>query len=151
MKYDKQGIKSTGLNLVYEADNKGNITVEYGSQDRDSPYAHGIYSISQLRLCPWIRWISSQNLGSMADDCPESRIFSWGYDTQVTKRWRPAAKHSIWTHATDLLNFLAGYRENDRTSGRKLVFVAHSLGGIIVKHVSVILLSMSHKLLLVSL
>ncbi|KAK5745109.1 hypothetical protein LTR17_001560 [Elasticomyces elasticus] len=63
--------------------------------------------------------------------CGEVRILSWGYDTVVTKAYKPTTKNNIFAHAGNLLAAL----EREQVAGRPLVFVAHSLGGIIVKEV----------------
>jgi hypothetical protein len=66
-------------------------------------------------------------------ECKEARILTWGYDTKVTKGYAGAVnKSNIFAHAKDFLFAL----DRDHTPNRPLVFVAHSLGGILVKEVS---------------
>lgn len=60
---------------------------------------------------------------------------TWGYDTAVTKGIAaPTNKSNIFAHAKDLLYAL----DRERPQGRPLIFVAHSLGGIIVKEVNLL-------------
>jgi hypothetical protein len=80
-------------------------------------------------------------------DCPNARIMTWGYDSDVSKFFGgPANQGNIFTHAKDLLyalsrertscvrmpvNFLVGANTDlYNQSGRPLIFVAHSLGGV---------------------
>lgn len=63
-------------------------------------------------------------------DCPQSRVLVYGYDTKVTKYARAATnKNSVYSHAKDLLFALSRARRLDRP----LIFIAHSLGGVVVK------------------
>lgn len=66
-------------------------------------------------------------------ECPNSRILTFGYDSKVTKYRAGAINHnSIMSHSKDLLFSLRRERDLDRP----LIFIAHSLGGIVVKEVS---------------
>ena len=55
----------------------------------------------------------------------------WGYDSHITKGFEATNKSNLFGHAKDLLYSL----ERERTLGRDIVFVAHSLGGLLVKEV----------------
>ncbi|KAI9858313.1 MAG: hypothetical protein M1813_007588 [Trichoglossum hirsutum] len=62
---------------------------------------------------------------------PQSRIFTFGYDTDVYD-WRTmVSKNRIGNHAKNLLATLAAYREIDDTNDRPVIFVAHNLGGLV--------------------
>ncbi|KAK4985879.1 hypothetical protein LTR50_005668 [Elasticomyces elasticus] len=56
-----------------------------------------------------------------------ARILSWGYDASV------ASSNRLIDHATNLLNDLTTDRSVKNASTRSLMFVAHSLGGLVCK------------------
>jgi hypothetical protein len=72
-------------------------------------------------------------LDFLPDDCLQARILAWGYDTIVTRGYIAAAQNDIFSLAR---NFLYAYARNHE-HGRPIIFVCHSLGGIIVKEVSI--------------
>jgi hypothetical protein len=76
------------------------------------------------------------------DDCPRSRILVYGYDTKVSKYMSaPTNKNHVFSHGKDLLYALGRERKQDRS----LVFLAHSLGGIVVKEVRVTCLKLCNS------
>jgi hypothetical protein len=69
----------------------------------------------------------------LSEDFPRARVMTFGYDTSITKGYRPAHQGNIFSHARDLLYTLEQKRR--KSAKRDLVFIAHSLGGILVKEV----------------
>jgi hypothetical protein len=69
----------------------------------------------------------------LAADFPTARIITFGYNTNVTKGYKPVNQGNIFSHARDLLYGLEAKRR--KAPDRDLVFIAHSLGGIVVKEV----------------
>ncbi|EWY85755.1 hypothetical protein FOYG_12865 [Fusarium oxysporum NRRL 32931] len=62
--------------------------------------------------------------------CENARVLTFGYDTKITKYTSgPTNMNSIFSHGKDFLFSLGRMRVPDRP----LMFVAHSLGGILVK------------------
>jgi hypothetical protein len=89
---------------------------------------------------------------------PNARIFSWGYDANAHSTSQLAAMY-LYDHAQNLVSDLSLERQLTkvacfllhhavlRTNGnvvktkrRPIIFVAHSLGGIVVKSVCCVLL-----------
>ena len=63
-----------------------------------------------------------------------ARIISFGYDSQILGFFYGANnQNSLFAHARNLLQELVALRRHD--SQRKLIFAAHSMGGLLVKDV----------------
>ena len=69
----------------------------------------------------------------LKEDFPMARIMTFGYNTNITQGYKAANQGNIFSHARDLLYELEVKRR--QTPNRDLVFIAHSLGGILVKEV----------------
>ena len=69
----------------------------------------------------------------LCEDIPKARIMTFGYNSGVTKGYKAANQGNIFSHARNLLYGLETKRR--KSTDRSLVFVAHSLGGILVKEV----------------
>lgn len=64
-----------------------------------------------------------------------ARIMTFGYDASVINLGEAASQNCLSDHAYSLLGELDDHR-NGKVADRKLIFVAHSLGGLVVKTVS---------------
>ncbi|KAL8977206.1 MAG: hypothetical protein Q9205_006941 [Flavoplaca limonia] len=62
----------------------------------------------------------------------DARILTWGYDADIDG-FGSASQSTIHQHAGSLLSDLADQREISESYRRPILFVVHSLGGIIVK------------------
>jgi hypothetical protein len=67
-------------------------------------------------------------------DHTDIRILTYGYDSNVTHYFKgPTHKLNLSQHGEALLNRVAGERQRSNCAGRHIIFVAHSLGGLLVK------------------
>ena len=67
---------------------------------------------------------------------PNFRIFTWGYDVDIDHVFSGTSTATVFQHAANLLSDLSDVRVLREAELRPLFFVAHSLGGIVVKDVS---------------
>ena len=87
--------------------------------DRDSTWtAHG-------QSIPWPKTLLPPKL-------EKSRIFTYGYDAYIVGK-ATAGSGRLIDHATNLLHDLTMDRAGCNASTRPLVFIAHSLGGLVCK------------------
>ena len=64
---------------------------------------------------------------------PKARVLTYGYDAYVLRK-SVASSNRLIDHSTNLLNDLAAERASSDSSSRPIIFVAHSLGGLVCKH-----------------
>ncbi|KAI0514616.1 hypothetical protein F5B22DRAFT_224984 [Xylaria bambusicola] len=65
--------------------------------------------------------------------CPEARIMTWGYHTLHSGNMPITAQLDLFARVRELLRDLRDLRRDDGVQTRPLIFIAHSLGGMIVK------------------
>ncbi|EXM13252.1 hypothetical protein FOTG_18293 [Fusarium oxysporum f. sp. vasinfectum 25433] len=68
----------------------------------------------------------------LPDDAPRARILSWGYDAN-THAASGTSSLFLYDHARTLVSDLSRKRKLTNSSQRPIIFIAHSLGGIVVK------------------
>ena len=66
-------------------------------------------------------------------DAPKCRIFTWGYDSSVANVTQSASHATIFGHSESLLQDICMSRTREDEAKRPLVFVGHSLGGLVIK------------------
>jgi len=74
----------------------------------------------------------------LKNDLPQSRVVTFGYDADIVHFWSMASQNRIGHHAQTLINVLSQTRERTETEERPIIFVAHSLGGLVVEDVSLL-------------
>ena len=70
----------------------------------------------------------------LRQDLPDSRILSFGYDADIVNFWNPASNSRLGNHAENLVGELVRERERTDTETRKILFVTHSLGGLVTEY-----------------
>ncbi|KAJ2993825.1 hypothetical protein NUW58_g1724 [Xylaria curta] len=70
-----------------------------------------------------------KDLLAAEDWCKSGRILTYGYDSRVIRGYASVNKNGLFAHANDLLYNL----QREKPQGRPVIFVCHSLGGVIVK------------------
>ena len=75
----------------------------------------------------------------LAPDLPTARIFTYGYDSRVSHFFNgPVNENTITDNGRALLSSIASQRQD--CHGRPMLLIVHSLGGIVVKSVRLILI-----------
>ncbi|OJJ76094.1 hypothetical protein ASPBRDRAFT_117311 [Aspergillus brasiliensis CBS 101740] len=117
-------VKQYGLTQVYCSPEKPLV---------DIVFVHG------LNGHPYNTWASNNGTFWPADLLPEIlapnrvRILTYGYNANVTAFTDGASKDRIHNHAETLASGLAANRNLRNCSDRPIIFVCHSLGGLVVK------------------
>jgi pimeloyl-ACP methyl ester carboxylesterase len=70
----------------------------------------------------------------LKEDIPDARILSFGYDADVVRWFSATSVNRIGNHAEALLGALTRRRERTNSDHRKIIFVMHSLGGLVVRN-----------------
>ncbi|KAI1167164.1 Alpha/Beta hydrolase protein [Nemania serpens] len=96
----------------------------------DVVFVHGLFG---NRRTTWTEHGVLWPLKLLPGDLPKARILTFGYDADVTKLnlENEITRGTIETHAADLCERLVGLRAKTDSSDRPLVFIAHSLGGLV--------------------
>ena len=68
----------------------------------------------------------------LADDVPNARIITYGYDANVVHLTKEAGLNTVREHASNLLVDVSNLRAGrNQALGRPIHFVVHNLGGLV--------------------
>ncbi|KAF4982121.1 hypothetical protein FZEAL_2181 [Fusarium zealandicum] len=74
---------------------------------------------------PWPKYL-------LPPEVPNARILTYGYDATVVDRVQGTpTRNRVRNHAYTLLTSLASFRQHGETTDRPIIFVCHSIGGLI--------------------
>ncbi|KAI1152399.1 hypothetical protein F4825DRAFT_450489 [Nemania diffusa] len=68
----------------------------------------------------------------LPDHLPHARIITYGYSSQIVSV-KHLTQRTLYSQSKILLSALKRFRQDVRATGRPIIFIAHSLGGLIVK------------------
>ena len=74
----------------------------------------------------------------LPEKIPRARVWTWGYDSRTHTRSHREylTTKKLYDHGKELVFYLDGARRESNSHQRPIIFIAHSLGGIVVKNVS---------------
>ncbi|KAN0113271.1 Alpha/Beta hydrolase fold [Hyaloscypha variabilis] len=117
-----------GLTTLYEPENPRSAIV-------DIVFVHGLTGNA------YTTWLYNHGKTKvywpydlLQKDLPDARILAFGYDADITSFWGPASSNRVGNHAEDMLGDLSHLRASTDTEHRKLIFVMHSLGGLVTQY-----------------
>lgn len=102
----------------------------------EAPVTADIIFVHGLRGHPiktWTKGDTTWPKDLLPSKMSNARIMTWGYDAQVANFFEKASQSSMFNHAQQLLQDISMERSTADERERPIFFVAHSLGGLVVK------------------
>ncbi|KAI9794399.1 MAG: hypothetical protein M1816_005468 [Peltula sp. TS41687] len=115
-----------GLKVLYQPLDEPTAVV-------DIVFVHGLRGSSDntwLDEASGIHWPTDL----LSQDLNDARILAFAYDANVVNLWNPVSQNRVSNHAENLLGALARQRERTGSEDRKILFVVHSLGGLVTQN-----------------
>ncbi|KAF7161186.1 hypothetical protein CNMCM5623_006830 [Aspergillus felis] len=130
-------VKTIGLTQVYCTKEKPLVDIVFVHGLNGHPY--NTWSTKE----PPVFW-PADLLPSLLEPC-KVRILTYGYNANVTAFTDGASKDHIHQHAETLASTLAANRNLRQCPDRPIIFVCHSLGGLVVKRALIYCRSVSNE------
>ncbi|KAF2745974.1 hypothetical protein M011DRAFT_405378, partial [Sporormia fimetaria CBS 119925] len=94
-------------------------------------FVHGLTGNRETTWCYEKKLLWPRDL--LHKEFPNVRVLTFGYDAEVIGFLNMAGRNSVRDHGKSLAQDLAGRRTRTDSRDRPLIFVAHSLGGLVVE------------------
>ncbi|KAJ5158527.1 uncharacterized protein N7500_008178 [Penicillium coprophilum] len=134
---DPKAIKAFGLTQIYTPRDDPTIDIVFVHGLNGHP--HDSWT-SKTTGCFWPTDLLPDVLASQ-----RPRILTYGYNANVTAFTDGASRDSVVSHAETLASSLAANRNLRDCSNRPIIFICHSLGGLIVKRALIYSRSLSSE------
>ncbi|KAJ5793603.1 hypothetical protein N7457_000202 [Penicillium paradoxum] len=134
---DPKAIKAFGLTQIYTPRDDPTIDIVFVHGLNGHP--HDSWT-SKNNGCFWPTDLLPDVLASL-----RPRILTYGYNANVTAFTDGASRDSVVSHAETLASTLAANRNLRDCSDRPIIFICHSLGGLIVKRALIYSRSLSSE------
>ena len=115
-----------GVNVLYEGSAEASVDIVFVHGLTGNAYNTWLYKDKRRK----VHWPSEL----LKQDLPDARIMSFGYDADIVNLWNPRSHSPLTSHAEDLVGALVRKRERTNSEDRKILFVGHSLGGLVIEH-----------------
>ncbi|KFZ25303.1 hypothetical protein V502_00216 [Pseudogymnoascus sp. VKM F-4520 (FW-2644)] len=99
-----------------------------------APICADVVFVHGLRGDPFDTWTKDSIVWPrdiLPSDLRNARIITWGYDASIMQFFEKTGQSSIFSHALTLLQDVQRERKTKDEKARRLIFVAHSLGGLV--------------------
>ncbi|KAH0538139.1 hypothetical protein FGG08_005247 [Glutinoglossum americanum] len=132
------GLSGTGAETAHPKTSREQVLYQPANASEtlvDIIFVHGLTGDS------YNTWLEAESgtywpVHLLCQSVPDARTMAFGYDADVAKFLRPVSQSNLRDHASTLLGDLADKRigaESPLSNQRKIVFMVHSLGGLVLK------------------
>ena len=115
-----------GVHVLYDGGPQASVDIVFVHGFTGNAYNTWLYKDKGSR----VHWPSEL----LKQDLPNERIMSFGYDADIVNLWNPRSHTPLTGHAGNMVGAVARKRERTNTEDRKILFVGHSLGGLVIEH-----------------
>ena len=115
-----------GVKVLYDGGAEAIVDIVFVHGLTGNAYSTWLHKDKDIR----VHWPSEL----LEQDLPDARIMSFGYDADIVNLWNPRSHSPLTGHAENMVGALLRRRERTNTEDRRILFVGHSLGGLVIEH-----------------